>query len=186
MELLTKTMKTRMGEHIDRHTDQSPLYEVVGQLGFWGVLINGTQTGIFDCCSLRLTANHTVPCKHAHPILLITMSSILFTRQTYYISIPQSSNTHGMMPRTESNISAKASSTNTNSTETPSAAFPDSPVQDQDHDHSVSIQPAVVNQSNELSADNLPQWIQDCSGVLLGLGLVPVQHNHDHNQSVSI
>ena len=25
-----------------------PLYEVVGQLGFWGMLIDGTQTGIFD------------------------------------------------------------------------------------------------------------------------------------------
>ncbi|KAI9852581.1 MAG: hypothetical protein M1838_000235 [Thelocarpon superellum] len=25
-----------------------PLYEVVGQLGFWGMLINGTQAGIFD------------------------------------------------------------------------------------------------------------------------------------------
>ncbi|KAG8525728.1 uncharacterized protein KY384_000488 [Bacidia gigantensis] len=25
-----------------------PLYEVVGQLGFWGMLISGTQTGIFD------------------------------------------------------------------------------------------------------------------------------------------
>ena len=25
-----------------------PLYEVVGQLGFWGMIISGTQTGIFD------------------------------------------------------------------------------------------------------------------------------------------
>lgn len=25
-----------------------PLYEVVGQIGFWGMLINGTQAGIFD------------------------------------------------------------------------------------------------------------------------------------------
>ncbi|KAI9752653.1 MAG: ferrochelatase hem15 [Chaenotheca gracillima] len=27
---------------------QRPLYEVVGQIGFWGMLINGTQAGIFD------------------------------------------------------------------------------------------------------------------------------------------
>ncbi|KAI9696437.1 MAG: hypothetical protein M1836_005715 [Candelina mexicana] len=30
-----------------------PLYEVVGQLGFWGMLINGTQAGIFDRDSFR-------------------------------------------------------------------------------------------------------------------------------------
>ncbi|KAA6411256.1 MAG: DUF914 domain membrane [Lasallia pustulata] len=30
-----------------------PLYEVVGQLGFWGMLINGTQAGIFDRASFR-------------------------------------------------------------------------------------------------------------------------------------
>jgi len=27
---------------------ERPLYEVVGQLAFWGMLINGTQAGIFD------------------------------------------------------------------------------------------------------------------------------------------
>lgn len=27
---------------------QAPLYEVVGQIGFWGMLISGAQTGIFD------------------------------------------------------------------------------------------------------------------------------------------
>ena len=30
-----------------------PLYEVVGQLGFWGMMINGTQAGIFDRSSFR-------------------------------------------------------------------------------------------------------------------------------------
>ncbi|KAI9810153.1 MAG: hypothetical protein M1827_006679 [Pycnora praestabilis] len=30
-----------------------PLYEVVGQLGFWGMLINGTQAGIFDRAAFR-------------------------------------------------------------------------------------------------------------------------------------
>ena len=30
-----------------------PLYEVVGQLGFWAMLINGTQTAIFDRDSIR-------------------------------------------------------------------------------------------------------------------------------------
>ena len=30
-----------------------PLYEVVGQLGFWGMLINGAQAGIFDLASFR-------------------------------------------------------------------------------------------------------------------------------------
>ena len=30
-----------------------PLYEVVGQLGFWGMLINGAQAGIFDRNSFR-------------------------------------------------------------------------------------------------------------------------------------
>ena len=30
-----------------------PLYEVVGQLGFWGMIINGTQAGIFDRKSFR-------------------------------------------------------------------------------------------------------------------------------------
>lgn len=30
-----------------------PLYEVVGQLGFWGMLINGTQAGIFDRSNFR-------------------------------------------------------------------------------------------------------------------------------------
>ena len=30
-----------------------PLYEVVGQIGFWGMLINGTQAGIFDRASFR-------------------------------------------------------------------------------------------------------------------------------------
>ncbi|KAL8788139.1 MAG: hypothetical protein Q9195_007446 [Heterodermia aff. obscurata] len=30
-----------------------PLYEVVGQLGFWGMLINGTQAGIFDRTPFR-------------------------------------------------------------------------------------------------------------------------------------
>ncbi|MCJ1362047.1 hypothetical protein MMC16_001149 [Acarospora aff. strigata] len=30
-----------------------PLYEVVGQLGFWAMLINGTQAGIFDRASFR-------------------------------------------------------------------------------------------------------------------------------------
>ncbi|MCJ1235656.1 hypothetical protein MMC14_003627 [Varicellaria rhodocarpa] len=30
-----------------------PLYEVVGQLGFWGMIINGTQAGIFDRSSFR-------------------------------------------------------------------------------------------------------------------------------------
>jgi solute carrier family 35 protein F1/2 len=32
---------------------ERPLYEVVGQLGFWGMLINGTQAGIFDRNSFR-------------------------------------------------------------------------------------------------------------------------------------
>jgi len=30
-----------------------PMYEVVGQLAFWGMLINGTQAGIFDRASFR-------------------------------------------------------------------------------------------------------------------------------------
>ena len=30
-----------------------PLYEVVGQLGFWGMITNGTQAGIFDRASFR-------------------------------------------------------------------------------------------------------------------------------------
>ena len=30
-----------------------PLYEVVGQIGFWGMIINGTQAGIFDRASFR-------------------------------------------------------------------------------------------------------------------------------------
>ncbi|KAK4561826.1 hypothetical protein LTR86_004505 [Recurvomyces mirabilis] len=30
-----------------------PMYEVIGQLGFWGMLINGTQAGIFDKQSFR-------------------------------------------------------------------------------------------------------------------------------------
>ena len=30
-----------------------PLYEVVGQMAFWGMLINGTQAGIFDRASFR-------------------------------------------------------------------------------------------------------------------------------------
>ena len=30
-----------------------PLYEVIGQLAFWGMLINGTQAGIFDRGSFR-------------------------------------------------------------------------------------------------------------------------------------
>lgn len=30
-----------------------PLYEVIGQLGFWGVIINGVQAGIFDRSSFR-------------------------------------------------------------------------------------------------------------------------------------
>ncbi|CAI6334736.1 unnamed protein product [Periconia digitata] len=32
---------------------ERPLYEVVGQLGFWGMLINGAQAGIFDRASFR-------------------------------------------------------------------------------------------------------------------------------------
>ena len=32
---------------------QRPLYEVVGQLGFWGMIINGAQAGIFDRSSFR-------------------------------------------------------------------------------------------------------------------------------------
>ncbi|KAF2819345.1 DUF914-domain-containing protein [Ophiobolus disseminans] len=32
---------------------EKPLYEVVGQLAFWGMLINGTQAGIFDRGSFR-------------------------------------------------------------------------------------------------------------------------------------
>lgn len=32
---------------------QRPLYEIVGQMGFWGVLIIGTQAGIFDRDSFR-------------------------------------------------------------------------------------------------------------------------------------
>ena len=35
---------------------QRPLYEVVGQLGFWGTLINGAQAGIFDRRSFRAAA----------------------------------------------------------------------------------------------------------------------------------
>ena len=30
-----------------------PLYEVIGQLGFWGMIINGVQAGIFDRASFR-------------------------------------------------------------------------------------------------------------------------------------
>lgn len=30
-----------------------PLYEVIGQIGFWGMLINGAQAGIFDRASFR-------------------------------------------------------------------------------------------------------------------------------------
>lgn len=30
-----------------------PMYEVIGQLAFWGMLINGTQAGIFDRASFR-------------------------------------------------------------------------------------------------------------------------------------
>ncbi|PVI05033.1 DUF914-domain-containing protein [Periconia macrospinosa] len=32
---------------------ERPLYEVVGQMGFWGMLINGAQAGIFDRASFR-------------------------------------------------------------------------------------------------------------------------------------
>ncbi|KAH7065832.1 hypothetical protein BKA63DRAFT_427370 [Paraphoma chrysanthemicola] len=32
---------------------EKPLYEVVGQLAFWGMFINGTQAGIFDRASFR-------------------------------------------------------------------------------------------------------------------------------------
>ncbi|KAF2026910.1 DUF914-domain-containing protein [Setomelanomma holmii] len=32
---------------------EKPLYEVVGQLAFWGMFINGTQAGIFDRSSFR-------------------------------------------------------------------------------------------------------------------------------------
>jgi len=32
---------------------KAPLYEVVGQIGFWGMLINGAQAGIFDRKSFR-------------------------------------------------------------------------------------------------------------------------------------
>lgn len=32
---------------------ERPLYEVVGQLAFWGMLINGTQAGIFDRDAFR-------------------------------------------------------------------------------------------------------------------------------------
>lgn len=35
---------------------ERPLYEVVGQLGFWGTLINGAQAGIFDRHSFRTAA----------------------------------------------------------------------------------------------------------------------------------
>jgi solute carrier family 35 protein F1/2 len=35
---------------------EKPLYEVVGQLAWWGMFINGTQAGIFDRASFR-TAN---------------------------------------------------------------------------------------------------------------------------------
>lgn len=37
-----------------------PMYEVIGQLSFWGMLINGTQAGIFDRASFR-TANWNGP-----------------------------------------------------------------------------------------------------------------------------
>ena len=30
-----------------------PLYEVVGQMGFWGMIINGAQAGIFDLASFQ-------------------------------------------------------------------------------------------------------------------------------------
>ena len=105
------------------------------------------------------------------------MPSILFTRQSQYICIPQNRNPYDIMPRTESNISAKTSSANTASTETPSAGLPDSPVEykcdhSHDHEHQVSVQPTVNTQSNALSTDKLPQWIKERSGVLLTLGLV--------------
>jgi len=32
---------------------KKPLFEVIGQLAFWGMLINGTQAGIFDRASFR-------------------------------------------------------------------------------------------------------------------------------------
>ena len=32
---------------------ERPLYEVVGQLAFWGMFINGTQAGIFDRAAFR-------------------------------------------------------------------------------------------------------------------------------------
>lgn len=32
---------------------ERPLYEVVGQLAYWGMLINGTQAGIFDRAAFR-------------------------------------------------------------------------------------------------------------------------------------
>jgi drug/metabolite transporter (DMT)-like permease len=32
---------------------QRPMYEVIGQLAFWGMFINGTQAGIFDRTSFR-------------------------------------------------------------------------------------------------------------------------------------
>ena len=32
---------------------KKPLYEVVGQIGFWGMLINGAQAGIFDRASFK-------------------------------------------------------------------------------------------------------------------------------------
>jgi solute carrier family 35 protein F1/2 len=35
---------------------ERPLYEVVGQLAFWGMFINGTQAGIFDRGSFRTAA----------------------------------------------------------------------------------------------------------------------------------
>ena len=52
-----------------------PLYEVVGQLGFWGMLINGTQAGIFDHASFRTaTWNSTV----AGYLVGYTLSLFLF------------------------------------------------------------------------------------------------------------
>lgn len=33
---------------------EHPLYVVIGQLGFWGMFINGTQAGIFDRASFRV------------------------------------------------------------------------------------------------------------------------------------
>ena len=76
---------------------KKPLFEVIGQLAFWGMLINGTQAGIFDRASFR---SATWNGKVAGYMVGYTLTMLIFCKHANRPTSPNSSTNKCMIQQT--------------------------------------------------------------------------------------